>query len=884
MPGFGFGSERAVRRRLSIVVPPPPPVTVPLDAATPLSIGLGPRNGELAQRAIQGPALTNVFGNGAAGNTGTAAAGAIAIRVRLQPGALMANAGAQDMATAVPVLGTGSPSASRAVSCSFYPGQVGSQAGFRNRFAFYAKDYNAVQMGDRDPATGVGGATGSSRGLRSAPIVTDDSGVWHGLVILTFDGTNFTAKTCRPGDASPLAGDSFAPAGWKGLSAMTSAITFGSYAGATAAWGQYFPGDIADFIQLDGSGGTDAEWVRVANGEPPANVWPATLAAHYRLGGPIDLTKTAGSRGYGPTTLIGSGHGWGTSLRPTPGTVTAANGLHAWPLWNGYTHALSPARVRGAANAADIWNASGTLERPYHVGGAATHVDMRLIRMSDDAVVQDWTRITTAPVTGRNWAVLPNVGTSTAAGLREEFRRADDPACIAVARDNARMGLVVATSAQSQADIAFCDPTSVTLDPPASRTVSFCMMRGSGAKYTPVDGGPLAVRNQLSDAMVAFAQLWEVVGQGVPVEIVHQAKVGRGMTEFMYRSNADGFDLWGDNVTSGSGLVTTVMLAKRKRITQFLHDLSTRENGMLAAGNTLGTLATAYGSRTTTEMGWSDRIAEFYAGVAKSGQAKATEVADLATEIAERQNYQKLGLVGRPWVVMCPVSRHRDATNAVADATNAGKFDAFRKAQHDWALSGVGLSAGIDATLGAYHTDTLLGGATETAHQDRTDPRGNIRYAQRWAHAIARAAKIEPYDPDVTFTGALRSGPVITLSPTLKHAGALIVAVGGTIPTGFEVSENGGATWSAAGGPTPFTPALSGNSVTLTRAAGNWAANTQVRYLYGYPAAVGSASFAAEAALGDGMLYESYANAERPLAGAVQGVPLRPVFVPLVAA
>lgn len=36
----------------------------------------------------------------------------------------------------------------------------------------------------------------------------------------------------------------------------------------------------------------------------------------------------------------------------------------------------------------------------------------------------------------------------------------------------------------------------------------------------------------------------------------------------------------------------------------------------------------------------------------------------------------------------------------------------------------------------------------------------------------------------------------------------------------------------------------------------------------------------------NGMLYESFANAEMPLAGAVQGVPLMPVFAatPLVAA
>ena len=50
------------------------------------------------------------------------------------------------------------------------------------------------------------------------------------------------------------------------------------------------------------------------------------------------------------------------------------------------------------------------------------------------------------------------------------------------------------------------------------------------------------------------------------------------------------------------------------------------------------------------------------------------------------------------------------------------------------------------------------------------------------------------------------------------------------------------------------------------------------------PAEVGRTSYTAEATLGDGMLFESCANAERPLAGAVQGVPLRPLFVAPVAA
>ncbi|MFC3442804.1 hypothetical protein ACFOKF_16645 [Sphingobium rhizovicinum] len=865
--GFGFGVAMAAMLAAG-GTPAPSPVYDALSDATPFSTFLGVRNGDQYQRAIQGPTLSNLFGNGNnAGTAGGQIPGAIAIRVRFQPGGIIVNSASASNTQGIPILGSGGTTASR--SCTLYWVPAGaSQAGFAGRFIWYNRDRGGVYSGDRDPTTGAAGSSASTRGLRSAIVTPDDTGVICGTVILSLDGAGqFQVRFVR-NDGTLQAGDTFTPAGFMGNATPANSMVFGSYFGATAAYGQYFPGTLADFLQLDGSGGTDAEWQDFARGGDPATIWGASLAAHYRLGGPTDLAKTAGSRAYAAATLIGTGHIRGTELRPVR---SGANGIHAWPLWRRYTHALPPAAVRSATSAADLINKTGDVVRQVLIVGAATHVEARAVRESDDRVMVDWTQISAAPFTGLQTLTLPNVPTGT---YRWLFRRADDRTVISISRDYERIGPVMAIIGQSQAQIAFFDATSVTLDPPTSGLVSFCAMRGAGARYTPIDGGAIGTRNVVSDGMVAFAQLWEVIGAGVPIELVGLFQNGSATHNFMYRDVSNGFDLWGDSVTPTSGMVTGTMAAKRNRITGFLLDWSTSDTSTAAAGGTALTFATAYGSRTPVERPWVERVAELFAGVPKS-------TAD-STERAERQNFQKLGLVNRPWVVTIPVGRHRDIS---ANPAGSGSgYETFRKIQHDWALSGVGLDAGIDATLGAYRLDFLLG-PSDSAHQDRTDPRGNIRFCQRWAHALARACHIEAYDPTPAFASATRSGAVITLPATMKNGGALMTGVNGATPAEFEVSEDGGSSWSKMGGAIAFTPALSGNSITLTRSSGNWAPNTRIRYLANWPAAVGNGQIAAETILTNGMLYESYANAEMPLAGAVQGIPLLPAFAatPLVA-
>lgn len=834
-----------------------PDVIAPIDANAVRSINFGARNGDGRQCAITGPTLSNVFGDGNnAGTLGGGLPGAIAIVLRLQPGGYNLSSSANTNTQTIPVLGSGGQTASRSVRLDYCPHNH-STANFRNRFVWYGKDSTGVAFGDPTYASAI----------RSGALPVNDSGVIHCLVVLRRNAAGeFSAITVAP-DGTVTAGDAYTPAIWKGNATPTSAMEIGRYFGATAAWGQYFPGSACAFVQLDGTHGTDAEWADFMLGGDPATIFGANLAAYYRLGGTADLAKTAGSRSYGAFSLAGSGHLAGTMLRASR---VGANSLQAVPLYRGYVHALDPAGVRAAANLAAVQLLTGSIVRDVAIGGAATHVQARAVRTSDDVVVKDWTRVTGAAATGRVSTSLPGVKVGT---YRVEYRREDDNTVISIACEEDRVGIVACITGQSQMQIAYTDSTSVTLTPNATSDVSFLCARGVGFAYNPPDGGYLQAQKQLSDGMVAMQKYWDSLSSGVPLEVINTAHQGRGLTDVMYHFNGDGLDLIGDGTTASSGLWTEVMLAKQRRVTMFVMSWATND-ATSRNGGSVTVNATPYGSVTKTERPWIERIAELFGGVEKS-------TAD-ATERSQRANLAELGLLAwRPWVVTLPVSRHRDSVNATAAVDS--QYGDFRRIQYEWAELGTGLDASIDATLGAFQIDTLLPNA-DSAHQDRTDVRGQINFCLRIGQAIASASKVSTINPRPKFTAAAGVGTsVITLSASLVNGGSLMVGVGGSTPVEFEVSENAGA-WSKFDGVTPFTPAVSGNTITLTRGSGTWHANTKVRYLSGWPCAIGSASSAAEATLMGGMLYESRADAVPAGIGTLPaGVPLMPTFADLQA-
>ena len=74
---------------------------------------------------------------------------------------------------------------------------------------------------------------------------------------------------------------------------------------------------------------------------------------------------------------------------------------------------------------------------------------------------------------------------------------------------------------------------------------------------------------------------------------------------------------------------------------------------------------------------------------------------------------------------------------------------------------------------------------------------------------------------------------------------------GETTVQGFEVSENGGASWTRSG----FSAEIVGAAVELVRETGTWPAGTQVRYCANGPLDYGRAAIATQ--LIHGTLYES---------------------------
>ena len=860
VPGMGGGGTPT---------PTPTPVYSPIPAGTPLAIGLGERNGVGSGRAVSGPGLTNWLGDGRSG-AGTGAAGAIAMRVRFQPSGLNTNAASQTCTLTNYIAGTGNNTAPRSWALLYVCAGVSGGGQLRERFCWYGRDFAGAYCGDGD-ANGQG-SVAAPRYLRSPVIKTSESGVFNGLIVMRRNAAGqFSALIVYP-DGTVEVGDSFTPATWIGMQTL-GAMMLGTFQGSTLSQGNYFSGSLSDFIQVDGTGGTDAEWSAVGSGADPATVFGANLAAHYPMKGISDLAKGSGSRTYAALTLAGTGHISTAPLRPTRSTTTAANGVMAMPLYRGYVHALDPVAVRAVANLSALQALTGTVSRDIIVIGAATHVEGRAIRKSDNLVVRDWVRCTASAATGKVAVLIPGVP-ANAGELRFEFRREDDPACVAIGADDERVGIVaVIGPAQSQSAIALTDGSTPTLTPNANTSVSYCIMRGNSLLYNPVDGGYLNKQNQLSDAMVAMAQYWDSLNCGVGLEIVALSVAGTNSTEWMYHKNSDGLDYWGDNVNPSSGLVTATMLAKRKRVTMMVSSWHTSEQANYLGGS-VGAISTIYGSVTPTELAWTERWNELFGGVEKS-------TAD-ATERSQRNNFIDSGLcIHQPWVVIMPVSRA--VAGAVASTTSqANSIRAFRKVQHDYAESGAGKHASVLASLGGYQLDVHLDSAS-TPHQHRTDARGNIRFALRFGHAIAHTSKASTINPRArlaSVSGAATA--VLTVATTLVNGGSLTTNVNAAPIKGLEVSVDGGTSWSTESGAVAFTPALSGNSVTLTKATGNWPAGTLVRYLPGYPLSTGS--LATDGAAIDGMLAETRADAVPAGISLSASVPLMPTFDDLVAA
>jgi hypothetical protein len=148
-------------------------------------------------------------------------------------------------------------------------------------------------------------------------------------------------------------------------------------------------------------------------------------------------------------------------------------------------------------------------------------------------------------------------------------------------------------------------------------------------------------------------------------------------------------------------------------------------------------------------------------------------------------------------------------------------------------------------------------------HQLPSDVRANVRLGWRMGEGVARALGLSSsVDPSIG-TPQFNSGKAsFRLTVTLPNAGsALRVDDTGTFGSnvqGFEISTNGGTTWTRSG----FTVTFSGTTVTVTKSSGNWSGVTigqmRVRYIGG--GGVGYGTAAESSNLIRGLIYDGTSN------------------------
>lgn len=193
-------------------------------------------------------------------------------------------------------------------------------------------------------------------------------------------------------------------------------------------------------------------------------------------------------------------------------------------------------------------------------------------------------------------------------------------------------------------------------------------------------------------------------------------------------------------------------------------------------------------------------------------------------------------------VAISSPTRQGPTTAGPHDADAGANFAAVRKAMRDWAVAN-------GFAFGPEITDMKLA-AGEGPHQDTTSVRGSVRMGIRMAECTLRAMKYsdsqDPYLTTPVFNGGKTT---ITLSAVMPNPGSRLrvddEATYAANVQGFEISTNGGTTWSRSG----FTAAISTtpatrNKVVLTKSSTDWtgvaAGQMMVKAFHGSPFGYGT--------------------------------------------
>lgn len=659
----------------------------------------------------------------------------------------------------------------------------------------------------------------------------------HLLAVMRHDGANLHAEVYEDGallgrvSAAAFAGDRLR----SGI--MLGAVNTGT-AGAPLTTGSYgaFDGAIGFFGYTD-AGVTEADCAAISAGADPA-AQVASWRYAIKLEDETTLTPFADALAAGACTATGTGWRKGGDIHPAQDG--AGNWIALDPVRDGQVWSVAP----GATSAAITLSGKAA---GFSAGVEARYFD------ADGTLRADWTALTGATIAGGVWS-----GSMTAprgAGWGHvEVRPATAPTLVHRSRIECGVGHDIVFMGQSQV-ARLATWSTLGLAPAggvAASAVTYLASSVQGAPYvTHLTLGP---DRGVADGLAAAAGYAATVTDA-PVRFIVLAEGGTGPRALI--DDASATYGWSGTDRTWSDLQAVLAVARP------------------ASGAHVMQWGTYFLSSANYD---GDVLNPLYFGTPPETDSYTVDHYLTDGDLPASLGYG-----------VSPITPHVTAAetgvlNAQPAVAPQSPYVGAGNAQYEaWA-------AANGYPMGPWPVDVVIEPAGGP-HQDPATVYGHARTAIRMAQNAMRvfglAATVDP-----TPGAPVRSGATLTFTPALPNGGVLQTAwaiAGATPPAGwptvqgFEVSEDGGATWSngnsATGtAPVAFTAEIAGGDVVLTRASGTWPAGLRWRYAANSPLDYGLAMQSAH--LQHGLLYEGDGdglgpNADLAAEGGI-GVPLRP--------
>lgn len=445
-------------------------------------------------------------------------------------------------------------------------------------------------------------------------------------------------------------------------------------------------------------------------------------------------------------------------------------------------------------------------------GGYTGDVEVRIIG-EDGTVHKDWTTVGT--IAAGTWS-----GSVTLERMTQwcwlQARLVSTPSVVAEMREMFGVGYKVAILGQSQDAIFFGHGNlGLSISAQARHRISVSSLN----EYQQIAKSEKVFRvgaHPGGDGTVAFAEQWTAYGNDVPLCLVDLSI--SGTSSYQLIDDADAGRDWATSITA---IVDYIGADLSAIVWQWVSSMIGNDQA-----NVLNSI-------------WDNTGAISYDHWLTDGEIDA-------------------GLS----FVLSPSSRHQFGGASSYSTDAAAVHSQRRDEQISWFES-------KSFTVGPYVNDLFLDG-NYGPHQDTAAAKGSPLLGARMCWAFARDfaidSRTDPTVSAVAFTDGTKTAIEVTIN--LPNGGSLTTDGADTAVTGFEVSDDGGSTFSKDG----FMAEISGSTVVLTKSTGSWTGggSTKIYYYYGGPLSYGT--LLDQATQLAGQLYETtsgadYAGLGIPVAG-----------------